>query len=437
MRADLQRRRPDLRAAGRRAATPGRRALNGEIPSRAAASEDHGVPDATGRKPRVLIVAHDVHWGGGMERAFAELIARAHTSVDFHVVSMTLAPELRPYVTWRRIHAPMRPFPAKYLSFFALAWWYSRSVEADLVHTCGAIAPMRADVASVHFCHRGLLATGEGLVPREGSLSRRLNTALSRLVSLAAERWCYRPARVQRLACVSDGLASEVESAYPGVTVRITPNGVDSERFRHDPLARHDLRTAEDVSDDTVVALFVGGDWGRKGLDVVIESIAAAAPAAGPPLQLWVVGPGDIPRHSALASRLGVGDRVRFFGPRDDAERFYSAADLFVLPSRYETFSLVAHEAAAAGLPVAGTAVHGIAELVVAGAGIAVERTAPDVARGIAQLAADPALRERLGAAGRVYASTLSWPRMAESVLAVYSELMPSAAPTPAPPPIP
>ena len=96
------------------------------------------------------------------------------------------------------------------------------------------------------------------------------------------------------------------------------------------------------------MCLFVGGDWDRKGLGVAIEAVSLVRQRT--PIRLWVVGRGESGRFEQLAERLGVGDHVRFFGPRADTERFYQAADIFVLPTEYETFSLVAYEAAASSL---------------------------------------------------------------------------------------
>ena len=371
------------------------------------------------------MVAHDVHWDGGMERAFAELIERRHDEVEFHVLSSTLAPALRPLVTWHRVPAPAKPFPLKFALFSILAWWRARSIDRDLVHTCGGIVPMRADVVSVHFSHRGRRATGDGFMPGEGTWPRRMNTALARVMALAAERWCFRPGRARTLACVSTGLASEMATLYPRLTLRMTPNGVDVDRFQPDPDARDALRRSEGVPDDTVVALFVGGDWARKGVLLAIQAIAQASASCGRRIELWVVGPGDIPEYSRLSRELSVEGSVRFFGPRIDTERLYAAADVFVLPSQYETFSLVAHEAAASGLPIVATAVHGIDELLAAGAGLEVRRDPSDIARALASLAADPALREIMGSAGRAHASSLTWSHSARSVTALYSALLP------------
>ena len=91
----------------------------------------------------------------------------------------------------------------------------------------------------------------------------------------------------------------------------------------------------------------------------------------------------------------------------------YAVADAFVLPSSYETFSLVAFEAAASGLPVIASDVNGVRELVTNGeSGYLVEPRAEEIASRLRELAADPGLRARLGAAARESALRFRWEQM-------------------------
>ena len=168
------------------------------------------------------------------------------------------------------------------------------------------------------------------------------------------------------------------------------------------------------------VALFVGGDWHGKGL-----ALATAAVARTPAVRLLVVGRGDERRFRALARRLGVESRVTFAGPRADTERYYAASDVYLLASWYETFSLAAHEAAAAGLPIVAAPVSGVDELVGDGeAGLIVDRDVGELAAALAMLAADPERRSRLGAAARERAARYTWERSTDAVLAVYRTLL-------------
>jgi UDP-glucose:(heptosyl)LPS alpha-1,3-glucosyltransferase len=386
------------------------------------------VPDAS--EARIALVAHSVHDHGGMERSFLELLRSADGRFRVTIVAgeLDLPPELRRKVEWRRVPIPRRPIPLRFAIFFVLGALRLARARADLVHTMGAIVPNRADLASVHFCHAAFRRASTRSF-RTTTRLRRLNSLLSTGLALAAERWCYRLGRVKALAVVSTGVGGEVRRYYPGVPVVVTPNGVDSERYRPDRAVREEVRRAEGVQPEEIVALFVGGDWARKGLAVTIAALAQAAGKSPSPLRLWVVGAGDEARYSQLADEHGFGERVRFMGPRADAERFFQAADVFVLASDYETFSIAAYEAAAAALPIVSTRVSGVDELVGADeAGMVVERDAPSIAAAVARLAADSELRSRMGRAGRERVQAFTWERSAESVLALYEELLvPSA----------
>jgi UDP-glucose:(heptosyl)LPS alpha-1,3-glucosyltransferase len=174
---------------------------------------------------------------------------------------------------------------------------------------------------------------------------------------------------------------------------------------------------------DRVVALFVGGDWDRKGLAIAIESLAVAVDR-GAELELWVVGAGDERRFRRIAERAGVSARVRFFGFRAVADPYYAAADVFVLPTAYEAHPLVPHEAAAAGLPVVVTRVNGVDELIGEDeAGMLVERNPDAVGAALARLALDHELRERLGRAARARTRELTWERSSERMVSLYRRL--------------
>ncbi|MHB8185473.1 MAG: glycosyltransferase family 4 protein [Dermatophilaceae bacterium] len=386
------------------------------------------LPDVAGqprpRKPVVALVAHGVHEHGGMERAGAELIRRGSDKVDFIVVAADLALELRPLVQrWVHVRVARRPIPLKFVLFWLFAGRALRRVDADLLHTVGAIVPNRVDIASIHFCHAGFLAANNSLAQTVAPFPRQANTALSRILALASERWSYRPSRLRAFAAVSRGVAAEVTRHYPSIPVTVTPNGVDVERFRPDPEARAALRSAEAVGDG-VVALFVGGDWDRKGLGIAVEAISRVR-ADGHDLRLWVVGRGDEARVAALAEQFGVAPFIRFFGPRPDTERFYQAADLFVLPSAYETFSLVCFEAAGCGLPVVIPPISGAREIVGADeGGLLITRSSRSVADALLKLATDPELRARLGAEARRRASAYTWQRSVDSMMELYRELL-------------
>jgi len=365
-----------------------------------------------------------------MERAFAELIRRSANEIDFVVVSSELEEDLRPLVTWKRVPTPAKPAPLRFVLFWVLAGAMLARLRMDAVHTLGAITWRRADLVTVQFCHAAFAEIGTRVDPG-ASLARRLNGRFHGAIALRAERFCFHPERLKMFAAVSPGVQRELSRHYPGIPVALTPNGVDTERFRPDPAARAAVRASHGADASDVIAVFVGGDWHRKGLAVAIEALAVVARDSAAPLRLWIVGEGEPQQFRALSRKLGIEDRVSFFGRRADVERYLQGADIFVFPTSYETFSIASYEAAASGLPVLATAVSGIEDLIGAGdTGIAAEPVADEVAAGLARLSADSSLRSRLGAAGRHRAQGFSWDRSASSVLEAYRVLLAEARAT-------
>ncbi len=103
-------------------------------------------------------------------------------------------------------------------------------------------------------------------------------------------------------------------------------------------------------------------DFERKGLATAIQALAAV-----PGVILLVGGKPDPRKFRQLAKSLGVSDRVIFAGPVSDPISFYKAADLFVLPTRFDPCSLVVLEALVMGLPVISTARNGACEAMQSG----------------------------------------------------------------------
>jgi glycosyltransferase involved in cell wall biosynthesis len=209
----------------------------------------------------------------------------------------------------------------------------------------------------------------------------------------------------------------------------LTPNGIDPRRFVPDGSARALLRTETGTAESTVVVLFLGGDWDRKGLPAAIEGVGAAR-RRGADVALWVVGAGDAERFTTLAGASGLENHIRFFGRRSDTERYYAAADLFVAPTLYETFSIAGYEAAACGLPVIATRVNGLEDLVGDGEerGRFISSDGPSIEHAVTELAASSSTRRELGARAREFAKAYGWDRSASAVLAAYERILTSGS---------
>lgn len=172
--------------------------------------------------------------------------------------------------------------------------------------------------------------------------------------------------RVDRHVCVSEGVAefSIQTGGLPRDKVVVIPNGVDFDRFAH---ARPADFAEFGVPPDRRVILSVGRLDPQKGVMVLLDAFAALAREL-PDVHLILVGDGPLrPEIEKFVSSHALADRVHLTGFRDDVPSLMQAADCFVLASLWEGMPNVLLEALAAGLPVVGTAVEGVAELLADG----------------------------------------------------------------------
>jgi glycosyltransferase involved in cell wall biosynthesis len=182
-------------------------------------------------------------------------------------------------------------------------------------------------------------------------------------------------------------------------------NGRDPHRFRPDPEARARLRAELGAADDTVVVAIVSRLVRHKGHAELAAALAALP--ADLNVALWVVGDRlatDRGQDVVAALRdAGLGDRLRLLGYRDDIPAVLAAADIFALPSHFEGLPMSVIEAMLCGLPVVATDIRGPREQVVAGeTGLLVApRAVQPLSQALRSLIMQPALRARMGAAGR------------------------------------
>ncbi|MEN3314842.1 MAG: D-inositol-3-phosphate glycosyltransferase [Acidimicrobiaceae bacterium] len=227
----------------------------------------------------------------------------------------------------------------------------------------------------------------------------------------------------------SDDERAQLERLYdaPPGRVEIVPPGVDHERFAPGDRAR--ARSDLGLGDGPVL-LFVGRIQPLKGVDVAIETVARLHDD----VTLVIVGGPSGPdgeserrRLEGLIADLGVESRVRFVEPQPHAQlaAWYRAADLCLVPSRSESFGLVALEAAACGTPVVAAAVGGLPTLVDHGVtGFLVEGgDSLGFAARVGEVLVDPARAARMGQAAALRARRYSWSITAARLRRLYADL--------------
>ncbi len=229
---------------------------------------------------------------------------------------------------------------------------------------------------------------------------------------------------------VEAGQISELYGADPS-RIRIVAPGVDHAFFG--PGDRRQGRRALGLPTDGPLLLFVGRIQPLKSLATAVRALEEVS-VGHPDAHLVVVGgpsgphgAEELARIRQLVAKLGLSDRVIFVPPRPHEllSTFYRAADVCLVPSRSESFGLVALEAAACGTPVVASDVGGLQSLVDHGhTGYLVADASPrSFARRVIQILDEPLLAERMSTAAVLRARGYTWTRGAHLLREVYAEL--------------
>jgi len=272
--------------------------------------------------------------------------------------------------------------------------------DADLLAVWRLARAVRG--ADVVHLHTGRAAWLGGLAARRAGVPAIVTRRMDRVIGPGWRTRLIYETCSRRTAAIAPGIVEQlVAGGVPRDRVVLIPSAVDPRRVQP-RLAAGALRGAQGVGADEVVLLSIAALVRRKGLDVLLDALAALAHRGLRP-RLWVAGDG--PERASLAAqaeRLGLGGQVDWLGQRDDVGDLFAAADVFVLPSRAEGLGVAALEAMAAGRAVVASAVGGLADAVVDGRTGLLVPPGDAVALGAAleRVLHEPALRAALGAAG-------------------------------------
>lgn len=285
-----------------------------------------------------------------------------------------------------------------------------------VVHANGFVLNLPHHVNTAHLVHGAWLQSPFHTSRVRGGVYGLYHRVYSGL-NARWERSAYREAR--RVVAVSDRVRDDLLCiGVPEARIRVVWNGVDPVEFSPGSVSRHQLGLPEEVS----MGLFVGDlRTPLKNLDTVLRALAQV-----PELHLAVVGHLAGSLYPAMVNRLGLLPRVHFLGFRRDIADLMRASDVFVFPSRYESFSLVLMEAMACGLPVVTARSVGAAALVPDGAGVVLEdpNDHQALAWTLASVVHHPdqwrLRRDRAREAAEMY----TWRRMADHYLNLYEEVV-------------
>lgn len=237
-----------------------------------------------------------------------------------------------------------------------------------------------------------------------------------------------------RLIGVSEATVNELVAleVAPREKFAVVPLGLDLDPFLAldlDP--DRGLREEIGASSDEVLFTYTGRLVPIKQPELMLRSLALAR-ASGAAVRVAVVGDGLLrPQLESLARSLGCAGAVDFLGYRRDLPRIAAASDAALLTSDNEGTPVALIEAAAAGRPAVATAVGGVPDIVVEGAGLlAPAGDEAAIAARITQIASEPGLRRRMGARARQHvAEKFTLARLLNDVDLLYRRLLDAAAP--------
>jgi UDP-glucose:(heptosyl)LPS alpha-1,3-glucosyltransferase len=377
---------------------------------------------------RIAIVRQRYNPYGGAER----FVARAIAALGREGVGVTVL--ARDWQEGGRDGGPVELLRCD--PFYLGRVWRDRSFARKV---CETLALRRFDLVQSHerIACCDVYRAGDGvhaqwLINRASALGPfgRLAVALNpyHRYLLGAERDLFASPRLRAVICNSRMVREEIRAHF-GVSedkLHVIYNGVDLEAFHPRlRLERVAVRARLGIAADSMVYLFVGSGFERKGLPQLLHALAGLETA-----RLIVVGrdkrTGAMQR---LAARLGLASRVHFAGAQDNVKPWYGAADCFVLPSLYDPFPNAALEAMAAGLPVITSTQCGAAEFIEPGHSGAV-CDALDVANLLhcLQTIDAPEKARLMGEAAREAVAGLGLDRMAAQLAGLYRSLLETGA---------
>jgi len=244
--------------------------------------------------------------------------------------------------------------------------------------------------------------------------------------------------RVDRITVATLAELTQLRFLYKADPTKmvVIPPGVDVGHFY--PIPSDEAKTYVGIKPEDRMILFVGRIEPLKGVDTLIQAMACLdLKDASRPVHLAIIG-GDpsaspeqmtveMARLQKLCEVLGLDQAVVFLGKRDQDKLpyYYSAAEVLVMPSHYESFGMVALEAMACGTPVIASEVGGLAYLVRDGeTGFTIPAEEPDtLCEKLTWLLNDADLHATMSANAAAYAQDYAWEKIAQQIVGVYNEL--------------
>ena len=293
-----------------------------------------------------------------------------------------------------------------------------KEIDPDIVHAQGTFTPYSTTAALVSKEYPTILSV-RGIYIKELKYWSGLQFIFSATIETTNEKYVlYKIPNI----IVTSPHSKDVIRSMTNSNIYVVPNGIDFDEIQN-------IRAEERLKHPAV--LFMGTLTKVKGIDVLLKAIPIIRKRIQN-LHVYIAGSGSEEGNlKKLVKELNIEENVSFLGFVSGEEKYayYKSADIYVQPSRYETFGVVLLEAMACGKPVVASNVGGIPFVVEDGkTGLLFEsENVEELTEKVILLLRDEELRAKRGEAGKERARGFTWERSAEMTGDVYKEVIETA----------
>jgi UDP-glucose:(heptosyl)LPS alpha-1,3-glucosyltransferase len=205
--------------------------------------------------------------------------------------------------------------------------------------------------------------------------------------------------------------------------IKVIYNAINTSIFRPDIRKeyRNRIRKMHGIDEKEILLLFISNDHKRKGLMNLLKAIHQLEKRN---IKVMVLGKDTEKPYTQWAEKNLLREKILFLGQKEDVQRYYAAADIFVLPTRYDAFANVCLEAMACGLPVITTRNNGASELIQDGEhGFVLNGQEPDELAGRIEALRFPKARTCMGEKAAKKAKDFSMEKHISEVLNLYDQV--------------
>ncbi len=314
-----------------------------------------------------LVVRHFSIEKGGLQRYSVNLgRSLMKKGLDVHILSNYVDPDLPFDIHWHPIQIIKNPSWMNVLTFTRNVRKVLGQESFDIVYALEQVTP-----ADIYRMGNGVCTYWMRL--RYPSKSLRVFNYLIRpvfFVTRIIENELFKGN--DRLTIIANSnFSKKTAQDFFGIQdkhIKVIYNGVDHAVFNPDKSSvnRAMLRKGLGIPLEAPVILFVGNDWKRKGLKMILQAVQILDRTRYP-FHIIVAGKGNPTPHIKHAQKNNFADRLHFVGPVKQVEHYYGTGDLLVLPTLFDPFANVCLEAMACGLPVVTSRFNGSHELIQTG----------------------------------------------------------------------